>query len=105
MQRSRGRFTDQALIISAAIAQSQGEGEHPLPDRHFRENAVHEMGDHRTTARSHDMLSTAYPCICGVNGYAEYQRIAMIALAGFQGFALSAVTICFAYSFQSNNLL
>jgi hypothetical protein len=33
-----------------------------------------------------------------VNGYAEYQRIAMIALAGFQGFALSATTIHSAYS-------
>jgi len=45
--------------------------------------------------------------ICGVNGYAEHPLVAMIALDGFQGFALPARSIHSAYSstFESGNQL
>ena len=37
-------IADQVRIVSEAIAQNEGEREHPLSDRNLGENPVHEMG-------------------------------------------------------------
>jgi hypothetical protein len=63
---------DQVRVVSEAIAQIEGEREHPLLDRNLRENPVYEMG--RGIGHPAASARRAYPRPLQENGTTRSSR-------------------------------